>query len=55
MLYQDLTEKIIGTFYRVMDGLGPGLPEKLYQLALQKCISKTGLLNKSEVKLPVCF
>ena len=42
MKYEDLTERIIGCFYRVYDGLGFGFLEKVYENALRVEFKKEG-------------
>ena len=36
MKYEELTEKIIGGFYRVYDGLWHGFLEKVYKLGCRR-------------------
>ncbi len=43
MLHEDLTEKIIGAFYKVYNELGSGFLEKVYQNALYFELQSMGL------------
>ncbi len=43
MLYQDLSERIIGAFFDVQNALGPGLPEKNYHNSLFLKLRKNGI------------
>ena len=43
LLYEDITEKIIGAAFKVFNTLGQGLPEKIYQSALEYELKDLGI------------
>ena len=51
----DITEKIIGSAYRVGNTLGSGFLEKVYENALFHELRKIGLLVKKQVPLKVYY
>lgn len=55
MLYEDLTEKIIGAAIEVHKELGPGLLENVYSECLSYELSQLGLHYKKELNLPVKY
>lgn len=54
-LHKDLTEKIIGCFYRVYDELGGGFLESVYESALAIELNESGLLVESQKTLAVYY
>ena len=55
MKYGDLTEKIIGCFYRVYNTLGYGFLEKVYENALAIEFEKEGLKFGKQVGIEVLY
>jgi len=55
MRYQDLSEKIIGSAYRVHKELGRGFVEKVYKNALAIELGEAGLRCSCEVPLTVLY
>lgn len=55
MRYQDLSEKIIGSAYRVHKELGHGFVEKVYKNALAIELGEVGLRCTCEVPLKVLY
>jgi GxxExxY protein len=55
MLYEDITEKIIGAAMKVHAELGPGLLESAYKECLYYKLKIDGLLVEKEKALPVVF
>src|SRR5262245_35783473 len=53
--HRDRTERIIGVFYDVYNGLGFGFLESVYHRSLLIALREAGLAVESEVKLPVYF
>jgi GxxExxY protein len=51
----DLSEKIIGCAYRVYNTLGSGFLEKVYENALLKELSESGLPAQQQVSLKVIY
>lgn len=51
----DLTEKIIGAAYTVINTLKPGLDEKLYERALVIELTKQGLRADAQKQFPVHY
>ena len=51
----DLTEKIIGAAYTVLNTLKPGLDEKLYERALVIELAKQGLRAEAQKPFPVHY
>ena len=51
----DLTEKIIGAAYTVLNTLKPGLDEKLYERALVIELAKQGLQADAQKQFPVHY
>ena len=51
----DLTEKIIGAAYTVLNALKPGLDEKLYERALSLELAKQGLRIDAQKPFPVHY
>jgi GxxExxY protein len=54
-LHSKLTERAIGLAIKVHEGLGPGLPEKLYQRALYLELQRDGIEFKREVKIGIKY
>lgn len=50
-----LTERIIGCYFNVHAGLGPGFPEKIYQHALEKALRDAHIPFASERSFRVSF
>ena len=55
MLYEDLTEKIIGAAIEVHKELGPGLLENVYSECLSYELNQLGLKYNREINLPVKY
>ena len=55
MKYEELTEKIIGCFYRVYNILGYGFLEKVYENALAVEFEKEGLKFGKQVGIQVVY
>jgi len=55
LLYQDLTEKIIGTFYSVYNELGHGFAESVYEQSMLLALSDAGMLVARQVPINVFF
>lgn len=55
LLYDEITEKIIGAAFEVHNALGKGLTEKTYQNALVVKLRKLGLVVDEEKHLPLFF
>jgi GxxExxY protein len=53
LLHQDITDGIIGAFYRVYNGLGYGFFEALYRDALAHDLRKHGYRVAREVAVDV--
>ncbi len=51
----DLTEKIIGAAYTVLNTLKPGLDEKIYERALVIELAKQGLRSDAQKQFPVHY
>ncbi len=46
---------VLNAAYRVHTTLGPGLLESVYQTSMKHVIEKSGVLVKTDVKLPIIF
>jgi len=55
MKYADLTEKIIGSSFRVHSTLGNGFQEVIYQRAMEIELNKCGLHFQREYEMPVYY
>jgi len=55
MMHEELTEKIIGAFYRVYNVLGYGFLEKVYENALKIELRKSGISFESQVSIKVYY
>ncbi|MFH0711821.1 MAG: GxxExxY protein [archaeon] len=55
MKYEELTERIIGCFYRVYNTLGSGFLEKVYENALAIEFEKGGLKFGKQVGIQVLY
>lgn len=55
MIYQDLTEQIIGGAIEVHKAIGPGLLESVYQECMCREMNLRGLRFQREVKVPVIY
>jgi len=55
MKHEELTERIIGVFFRVYDVLGFGFLEKVYENALKIAFEKEGLSFENQVPIRVIF
>lgn len=53
LLHEDITEKIISSFYKVYNELGYGLLEQVYENALLIELSAMGLLCSKQVPVKV--
>jgi len=54
-LEQDRTEAIIGSAFEVINVLGAGFLEKVYERALIRELGLRGIGAKSQVSFPVCY
>lgn len=55
MKHEELTEKIIGCFYRVYNTLGYGFLEKVYENALAIEFRKAGMNFEKQIKFSVFY
>lgn len=55
LLYQDLSEKIIGILFKVYNQLGAGLQEKYYQRAIAKELEKAKIKFDQEKIVPLLY
>ena len=55
MKYQELTEQVIGSIYKVYNTLGYGFLEKVYENAMIIELSKQGLEVKNQVPIKVMY
>lgn len=55
MLHKDMTEKIIAACFEVINELGAGFLESVYEKALLIALSDRGFVAKSQVPLQVRF
>ena len=55
LLHEDLTEKIIGAFYKVYNTLGYGFLEKVYENALKIELSDLGLQTVAQMPVSVYY
>lgn len=55
MLHDEITDKIIKSFYKVYNTLGYGFLERVYQKSLVIELSKMGLTCCEEVPIPVYY
>lgn len=55
MLHKDLTDRIIGVCFEVMNELGVGFVESVYQRALALALASVGLDVKSQPEFGVTF
>jgi len=55
MKHEELTERIIGVFYRVYNELGYGFLERVYENALKIEFGKEGLSFESQVPIKVYY
>lgn len=54
-LYDDLTQSIIGCAFEVINELGSGFLESVYENAMVLALSEAGLPVQSQVPIPVTF
>ncbi len=54
-LYDDLTRSIIGCAFEVINELGSGFLESVYENAMVLALSEAGLPVQSQVPIPVTF
>ena len=54
-LYDDLTQSIIGCAFEVINELGSGFLESVYENAMVLALSEAGLPVQSQVPVPVMF
>lgn len=54
-LHSDLTHRVIGCAYRVFNSLGNGLPESVYQGALEIALRKAGIRFLREMPVHVLY
>ena len=54
-LHDDLTESIIGCAFEVINELGSGFLESVYENAMMLALSESGLNVQSQVPIPVTF
>lgn len=55
LINEDLTKKILGVCFEVLNELGPGFLESVYQKALVLALLQAGLKVKEQVPLTVLF
>ena len=55
MIYEEITEKIIGAFYKVYNTLGYGFLEKVYENAMIVELKKIGLNVKQQENIKVFY
>ncbi|MBS1513233.1 MAG: GxxExxY protein [Bacteroidetes bacterium] len=55
LLHEDLTESIIGCFYKVYNNLGFGFLEKVYENAMLIELRSTGLYCEKQVPIKVFY
>lgn len=55
MLHGNVTEEVIGVFYKVYNALGYGFLEKVYENALKIKLESVGLEVNQQVPIPVYF
>lgn len=55
LLHEELTDKIIGAFYAVYNGLGYGFLEKVYENGMRVELEKLGLSVKTQVPITVFY
>lgn len=55
LLHQEVTEKIIGVYYKVYNTLGYGFLEKVYHNAMIIALRKEGFKVESRVKIDVYY
>lgn len=55
MLHEQVSEKVIGTFYDVYNELGHGFLESVYESAMVLAVREAGLSVQQQVEIPVWF
>lgn len=55
MLYQEITDKILHSFYKVYNTLGYGFLEKVYENSLELDLKDSGLSCSKQVLIPVYY
>lgn len=55
MIYQNITDKILCSFYKVYNTLGFGFLEKVYENAMVIELTKSGLEVKQQTQIPVYY
>ena len=55
MKYEDITEKIIGCSFEVINELGAGFLESVYEKALSVALSEKGIVFKRQYPITVMF
>lgn len=55
MKYEDITEKIIGCSFEVINELGAGFLESVYEKALSVALSEKGIVFKRQYPIAVMF
>jgi len=55
LIHRDLTDQILGAFYREYNELGSGFVEPVYELALTKQLHSRGLNAKRQIPVTVSF
>lgn len=55
LVYEELTEKVIGICFEVSNELGSGFLESVYQKALTIALTQKGLIVEEQVPLKVKF
>jgi len=53
--HSELTERILGVYYRVFNELGPGFLESIYQRAMMIALMEEGLDAHEQVAVPVWY
>lgn len=55
LIHEDITQEIIGCFYKVYNNLGYGFLEKVYENAMFIELAQTGLQVKAQQKIEVNY
>ena len=55
MLHEEISEKVIGTFYDVYNELGHGFLESVYENAMVIALREKGMRVEQQVEIPVWF
>ncbi len=55
LLYQEITDKILKSFYNVYNTLGVGFLEKVYENSLLIELNENGLFTQQQLPIPVYY